>query len=96
MQQPELEAARHVLAYFVRNATAADNVEGVARWRLLEERVHSTLQTTESALSWLVSQGFLEQMTTAGGNHVFRMNPKRMDDARVFLAQGGEQKRNLD
>ena len=96
MQQPELESAMHVLAYFVRNAAAADNVEGVARWRLLEERVHSTLQTTESALLWLVSQGFLEQMTMAGGNHVFRMNLKRMDDARVFLAQEASKKRNLD
>jgi hypothetical protein len=88
--EPDWEIVKQILSYFVRNPKAADSLEGVARWRLLEEQVRSSLQQTEAALAWLVSQGFLEDVQTAGSNHIFRLDPNRYADAmRVLGSQEG-------
>jgi hypothetical protein len=71
----------------------ADTLEGIARWRLLEERVRLSVRQTEAALKWLVEEGFIEELRPAGlRGPVFRLNPKRLKDARQFLA-GGERKK---
>jgi hypothetical protein len=31
---------KQIVSYFLRNPNAADTLEGIARWRLLEERIH--------------------------------------------------------
>ena len=85
--EPGSEVVREVLSYFVRNPKAADSLEGVARWRLLEEQVHRTVQETEAAMAYLVSQGFLEEIATAGSGKVFRMKTNRRAEAIRFLAQ---------
>jgi hypothetical protein len=51
--------AKEVLSYFLRNPQAADTLEGVARWRLLDEPVHRSVEEINQALEWLVAQGFL-------------------------------------
>ena len=38
--------AKEILSYFLRNPQAADNLEGVARWRLLEQTVHRSVEET--------------------------------------------------
>jgi hypothetical protein len=95
--QPDAEAGsdvvREVLSYFVRNPKATDSIEGVARWRLLEEQVYRTVQETETALAFLVSRGFLEEIPTSGHAKVFRLEPKRLADAVRFLAQQGASKK---
>lgn len=82
---PETQIVRQVLQYFMRNPHAADDLEGVARWRLLEEAVHRTVDETEQALRWLVRSGYLQEMDAAGGSRVFRMNEERRNDAEQFL-----------
>jgi hypothetical protein len=83
--EPERRIVHQVLSYFVRNPKAADSLEGVTHWRLLEEQVHRTLQETELALSWLVTQEFLQEIPTSGSARVFRLNPERSKDALRFL-----------
>ncbi len=73
----------------MRNPKAADSLEGVARWRLLEERIHRTVQETETAMAYLVSHGFLEEITTAGSAKVFRMKANRVAEAIRFLHSKG-------
>jgi hypothetical protein len=85
----ELDRAiiRQVLGYFVRNPKAVDTLEGVARWRLLEERVHESVRQTKAAIDWLVKEGYLEEVVTPGGKApVFRMKAERKDDAIQFLS----------
>ena len=81
-----------VLGYFVRNPRAADTLEGVARWRLLEDQVSRTLQETDVALQWLVDQGFLEIVSTGSSGHIFRLNADRCADAARFLAEEREKR----
>jgi hypothetical protein len=78
--------ARQVLGYFVRNPQAIDNLEGIVHWRLLQERVHSTLQETESALTWLVKEGYLREEANPGGEPLYRLNTTQAESALAFLA----------
>jgi hypothetical protein len=68
------KAAKQILAYFMRHPRAADSLEGVARWRLLQETIHHNVDETRNALEWLVAKGFLRQETVAGTNPVFSLN----------------------
>ena len=76
---------RQILNYFLRNRDAADSLEGVARWRLLEEQIQRSLQQTDAALKWLVAKGYLEEIKPAGSVPLFRMAPNRQAEALKFL-----------
>ena len=78
---------KQILNYFVRNRNAADSLEGVARWRLLEEQVQRSLQQTDTALKWLVAKRYLEVIKPAGSVPLFRLDPDRRAEALKFLEQ---------
>lgn len=78
--------ARQVLSYFVRHPQAIDNLEGIVRWRLLQEKIYSTLQDTESALTWLVKEGYLREEANPGGDPLYRLNTAQAESALAFLA----------
>ena len=83
---------RQILSYFVHSLRTADTLEGIARWRLLQERVRYSVRQTEAALRWLVEKGFLEDVFPAASrSSIFRLNPNRLGDAKRFLA-GAEKK----
>lgn len=77
----ETEIVKQVLSYFVRNPKAADTLEGVARWRLLDEQIQKSISQTEAALEWLVGEGFLEELRPQGSRRLFRLNRERRADA---------------
>lgn len=78
--------AREVLSYFLCNPHAADNLEGVARWRVPQEAVHFAVEQVSHALSWLVEQGFLLHEISTGMSRVFRLNHERTRDAELFVS----------
>ena len=84
---PQREIVREIVNYFVRNPQAVDSLEGVARWRLMDEVIRRKLDETEAALQWLVARGFLTTSIAPGGTATFRLNPERSDEARQFLAE---------
>lgn len=79
------EVAGEILSYFLRNPEAADNLVGIARWRLLEEAVHRTVAATESALRWLIAQGYLQEVPVQGTETIFQLNPEKREEAELFL-----------
>jgi DNA-binding NtrC family response regulator len=83
--QAEERVARQILSYFLRNPRAADSLEGIARWRLLDEMVHRSLEETEEALSWLVAKGYLEEISTLSSSKVFRLNSDKYDEVVRFV-----------
>lgn len=78
---------RQVLSYFVRNPQAMDSLEGVARWRLLDEIVHLRVSETSEALAWLVERGVLQQTEGPGRAPVFSLDPDRKEEAERMLAE---------
>jgi hypothetical protein len=78
---------RQVLGYFVRNPKAVDTLEGVARWRLLEERLHENVRQTKAAIDWLVKEGYIEAVVLPGGSGpFFRLKAERKNDAIRLLS----------
>ncbi len=85
--QTEIGVASQILSYFLRNPQAADSLEGVARWRLLDERVHHAFEETDRALNYLVSRGFLTEDSTPLSGRIFRLNVEKRSEAEHFLTQ---------
>jgi hypothetical protein len=82
--------AREILRYFVRNPQAADSLEGVARWRLMDEVIRRKLDETEAGLQWLVAQGYLTSSVAPGGAVTFSLNAARAEEAERFLSGSRE------
>jgi len=74
-EQPDIAPAlvEAVRSYFGRHPLAADSVEGIARWRLLEENAHLQLESTARALRWLVDRGELVEEARPGMTALFRL-----------------------
>jgi hypothetical protein len=84
----EEKVARDVLEYFLRNPQSADSLEGIARWRLLEQAIHRTLAETETALQWLVREGFLKVISVPGSKNVYALNLEKREEAKRFISCG--------
>ncbi len=84
--KPKPQIARQVLSYFIRNPQATDSLEGIARWRLLQERIHRTVQETNAALMWLVSEGYLREVLNPGADSLYQLNVAQTKNALAFLA----------
>jgi len=80
--------SREILSYFLRNPEATDSLMGIARWRLLHEVVHRSVTETELGLQWLVTQGYLREVSVEGSEHLFQLDPAKRDEARRFLKTG--------
>jgi hypothetical protein len=74
------------LNYFIRNPQAADTLEGIARWRLLEETVHRKVSETSAALEWLAERGYLHKRVSSSVDPIFSLNQNKIREARKFLA----------
>lgn len=82
------------MRYFLRNPQAADNLEGVARWRLTEEHVRQTVQWTWEALQLLVAKGYLVERRSALTGKFFVLNKENRREAERFVQKApGPQKR---
>jgi hypothetical protein len=86
--EDQAEVAGEILRYFLRNPLAADSLEGITRWRLLDERIHRKLEETERALSALVERGLLIAEESPGlAGRVFRLDPAKLKEAEAYLEQ---------
>jgi hypothetical protein len=76
-----------ILNYFVRNPSAADTLEGIARWRLVDELIHKRVEETRAALDWLVKSGWLRVHTSSSAGQIFSLNIGRLAEAESLLAE---------
>jgi hypothetical protein len=82
------DAALAILGYFVRNPEAADDLEGIARWRLVDEIVYLKVEETDRALKWLVGEGLLIESSIPGNGRAFSLNTAKLDAAQRLLRAG--------
>ena len=73
------------MRYFVQHPAAADSVEGIARWRLLQQRAQDVVQETNAALALLVEREIVQEIRVLGAPPLFRLNPDKSDDARRLM-----------
>ncbi len=85
----DLKLAKDILRHYLRNPQVVDSLEGVARWRLLDERIHETVAEVQKALEWLVDQGFLERKTYSAARSLFCFTPGQESRAKSFVLDAG-------
>jgi len=83
------EVAEEVLAYFLRNARAADDLEGIVRFRLPDQRIEQRVIEVSEALAWLVSTGLVDQTTRPGTGPIFSLNEAKRRHAEKLVAGEG-------
>jgi len=88
----DFAVAREILRFYLRNPEAADSVEGLARWRLLDERIFSTLDQIARTVAWLVAHDFLVKERTSPLREVFRLNESEREKIETFLRLKGASK----
>lgn len=88
------EIARDVLSYFLRNPEAADDLEGVARWRLLQETIERSVDDTNWALEWLVERGYLVKIATPAAGVIYRLNRCNQPAAESFVTRDNASRRD--
>ena len=76
-----------ILRYFVQNPDVPDTLEGIAQWRLLEGIVRRSVTEVNVALQWLVSEGFLVEISMNGAAPLFVLNHEKVPQAERFLRQ---------
>ena len=84
----ELELRRLIATYFLRNPEGVDSLEGIARWRLLEEQVHTTVEQTHLALEWLVSHRYLTVENNPSAGRLYRLSAKNRSRLRQLVDAG--------
>jgi hypothetical protein len=91
MPRPMVEdIAKDILEYFLRNPQAADDLEGVARWRLMSQTIYRDLEETSEALDWLVERGLLTRVSRPG-SAFFRLRADQRAGAEAFVAEAGDE-----
>jgi len=82
--QPDLAA--EIMNYFLRNPNAADDLHGIAGFRLLDEAIYRHVAHVSEALEWLVSVGWLNKMSSTSSNPIFTLNTAARIEAEQFVA----------
>lgn len=79
------EISLRILAYLAENPAAADTVEGIAHWWLLEREIRDQSAAIERALAALAAEGWLIAWHHAGLPTHYRLNSARADEVRSLL-----------
>jgi hypothetical protein len=85
---PDEEVAKEILRYFLRHPEAADDLAGIARWRLMQESVRHSVEKTREALQWLIGEGFMREERRMATGQIFQLNAERRKAAEEYLRQG--------
>jgi hypothetical protein len=88
-----LARAVEILRYFWLHPNRVDDLESVARWRLLEETIHYQVEEIREALGWLVAEGFLVQNAVGRSRSVFRLNQEQLAATERFLQGTGQRRK---
>jgi hypothetical protein len=84
-KNPNVDVAKEILRYFLRNPGAADNLIGIARWRLMQESVRHSVEKTGEALRWLITEGYIREEQHLASGRIFQLNAELRDEAEEFL-----------
>jgi hypothetical protein len=74
------------MCYFLRNPDAADDLHGIAGFRLLDQTIYRHVTDVSEALEWLVSVGWLTKTTSASSGSTFSLNKASRDQVEAFVA----------
>ena len=80
----EFEQAREIFQYFVDHPHASDDLEGIARWRLLQQQVTSQVEQVHRALELLVRMELLCRQDTPALGKRYSLNQAKVAESNTF------------
>jgi hypothetical protein len=80
--------AQQIVGYFLSNASAVDDLEGIARFRLLDEAISREVYEVSEALDWLVSMQLLQRTAGTGRGPLYGLNVQNRAKAQAFVMPG--------
>lgn len=63
--------------YLTRNPLAADTVEGICNWWLVESGIHATCERVSTALEKMVRSGLIEKSDLHDGREIYALAQRR-------------------
>lgn len=84
-QDGSSEVARRILRYLQANPRAADTLEGIVEWWMLQERITETMEQVSKAITWLVTNGYLLEQKVPGSKALYEINLSKHDEIVEFL-----------
>jgi hypothetical protein len=67
--------AQDIEGYLARNTQAADDIEGIMRWWLRDERPGKTVERVRSSLELLENRGVVRRMVLKDGHVIYGRLP---------------------
>jgi hypothetical protein len=84
------KVAREIVRYFLHHPAATDSLEGIARWRLMLQRIDESANETAEALRVLVEAGIMQEIRTPDGQLLYRLNADKREAADELLKSDKE------
>jgi hypothetical protein len=81
-------ATSEIMTYFLQHPTVADTLEGIARWRIMLQKIEQTVDETAAALRVLVKDGLIDEVKRASGEPLFRLNGRKRKEAERLVSRG--------
>lgn len=67
-----ISIAGEIRRYLVKTPSAAETVDGIARWWLSRQRFEDSVELVQAALDYLESKGEVEKQTSTAGYVTYR------------------------
>jgi hypothetical protein len=80
--------AKDILRYFLHNPGAVESLTEIARWRLMQEQIRRSVEETQTALNWLIAEGYVREEVRVGTESLFQLNPARRQEAESLVEEG--------
>lgn len=74
-----------ILKYIQKNPAIKHTAEGIARYWIFQQRLEERLDFVMHAISYLVEQGFLQEIKLADGGSYFKVNKRKLKDIPSIL-----------
>ena len=81
------EIALRILHYLAENPQAADTVEGILQWWLLERTIVEEQQAVERALDRLVELGLIIEARAADAHRRYHLNAEQIETVRKLIRE---------
>ncbi len=82
----DVEQACEILRYFIEHPQASDDLEGIARWRLMQRTVARRVDEVSRALELLVSLRLLRRDRSPAYGTRYSLNLARIKESEAFAA----------
>lgn len=82
------EVALKILNYLAEHPNAADTVEGIVQWWLLEREIVEEEEKVGQALDLLVRKGLLVSVQAADARRHYHLNAKQIEEIKKLIRKG--------